>query len=307
MYHRILPADDERAPFEEPGMIVTPESFRLHINILSQYFDIIHLSEWPRFKRDCDHSPRRACAITFDDGWADNYEFAFPVLQDKEIPATIFVVSDLIGTDQIFWPEQLAHTVTTIAQNMPAEWSHPSLAWLKNATTRYGFGALPPTQEELTELIAHAKSLADDEVISCLENISNELNLPAFRLKPSLLSWEQLSEMTNSGLVEVGSHTCHHVRLTEKTPADVAAKEIIASKKLIELHTGTTVNTFCFPNGDYSDHALELVRENYDLAVTTKTGWNSVSTDDHILCRIGVHEDVAYDRTAFLSRVSGWL
>ena len=307
MYHRILPSGDDRARIEEPGMIVTPESFGLHINILAQYFDIIHLSEWAKFKHDYDESCRRACAITFDDGWADNYEFAFPVLQEKGVPATIFVVSDMIGTDQAFWPERLASTVTSIAQYMPGQWSHPSLEWLKGAATSYVFGSSPPTQEEISELIAHAKSLSDEEVTSCLNRISDELNMPAIQQKPSLLSWEQLSEMTGSGLVEAGSHTCHHVRLTEGTPADVAEQEILSSKKLIEQHTGQAVNTFCFPNGDYSDRALELVRENYELAVTTRSGWNTDSADDHLLCRIGVHEDIAYDRTAFLSRVSGWL
>ena len=307
MYHRVLPAGDERAQIEEPGMFVTPESFRLHVNILSQYFDIIHLSEWPEFKRTYKQGTRRACAITFDDGWADNYEFAFPVLQESGIPATIFIVSDMVGTKQSFWPERLARTVTSIAQNMPARWSHPDLEWLKQSATSYGFGTLPPTQQELTELIAHAKSLPDEEVTARLDSITTELDLADVQHSPSLLSWEQLAEMTNSGLIKAGSHTCHHIRLNKTTAAEVVDREVIASKNLIEQQTGQKVDTFCFPNGDYSEHALEIVRKSYGLAVTTRTGWNNATTDNHLLRRVGVHEDIANDRTAFLSRISGWL
>jgi len=74
MYNRILPTGDEKAIIEEPKMIVTPKSFRIHVDILRQNLVIAHFSQWARLILDYDAGSRRACALTFDDGRADNHE-----------------------------------------------------------------------------------------------------------------------------------------------------------------------------------------------------------------------------------------
>lgn len=307
MYHRILPQNDERAIIEEPGMVVSPEMFRQHITVLKNYFNIIKLSDWIQLKRDDKELPANACAITFDDGWADNYEFAFPILQELNTPATIFLVSDMIGTNEIFWPERLARLINTISSSYPQYWSHPELAWLQKNPANYLFSETPPNSEEISALIASAKDYSDQEMHDRLTQIENVLQLDIGNHSPSLLNWQQVVEMVNTGLVEIGSHTCRHVRLNEQAPAELIKKEIINSKEEIERHTGQTIKTFCFPNGDFCPLSLELVKQNYMGAVTTQSGWNTAITDSHLLQRIGIHQDIAHDKTSFLARISGWM
>ena len=305
MYHRILPADDPRSLLEEPGMVVTPQSFRQHLQIIGRRFETVQLSDWLGKKTRGESLPGLACAITFDDGWADNYEFAYPLLQEAGIPANIFLVSDMIGTSQMFWPERLARTVTALAIHHPADWSNPALDWLRSAATDYPFDNTRPSAEQLSAIIAGMKTLSDMDIHQRLDETATHFDLGPLNSGASLLSWEQLEEMTASGLIEAGSHTCNHIRLNADTPTDVLQHEVIHSKQTIEDNTGSQVSTFCFPNGDFSAEALALVKQHYDCAVTTRSGWNDSDTDNYQLQRIGIHEDIAADRIAFLARISG--
>ena len=307
MYHRILPTNDNRALIEEPGMIVTPESLALHIGILKNLFEVVKLSEWIERKYNGGTLPEKACAITFDDGWSDNYEFAFPVLQAYAIPATIFLVSDMVGTKDAFWPERLAQLLTTLAVKRLGKLACPAMDMLGEMCGNSKIPEIPPSPDELSHIISRVKRLSDDDINNRLDKIAQELGLTFNDQSSSLLNWKQLSIMTDSGLVEAGSHTRRHIRLDMHTPAATLRSEIIESKRIIENNTGIPVKTFCFPNGDYSPQALDLVRAHYTAAVTTSSGWNSMNTDDHLLYRIGVHEDIASDKTAFLARLSGWI
>ena len=306
MYHRILPADDPRARLEEPGMMVTPETFRLHMQLVQQYFEVLPLSQWIHRKQHQQTLPARCCAITFDDGWRDNYEFAYPVLKEYKLPATIFLVSDMIGKNQSFWPERLAHVITTIAERCPEKWQAECTEWLRSTSSSYAFNRQPPDQEQLSEIIAQLKTFSDQAMHQRIDHIETELQLETTD-QPSLLDWEQMNEMCHSGLIEAGSHTCHHIRLNENQESQSLNDEIVLSKSQIEKHLGQTVTSFCYPNGDHCHDAVTLVEQNYQCAVTTRRGWNNPQSRLHLLDRIGVHEDISADKTAFLACLSGWI
>jgi len=306
MYHRVLPSSDDRAQLEEPGMVVTPETFRNHLLTISEYFEIVSLSNWLERKKQSLPLPSKACAITFDDGWSDNYQYAFPILQEMQVQATIFVVAEMIGTDKQFWPERLANLAYSITKLAPDKWSIPELSWLKSAKTDFDFGKTPPSSEQITQLVSHAKSFTDAKIHSLIDEAEKTLGVRDKKNHASLLNWSEIENMISSGYVEIGSHTCHHTRLNNMVSDEIIYREIHESKTIIHANTKKEVKLFCFPNGDYSESALRYVKENYIGSVTTLRGWNNSQTDDYLLKRVGIFEDVSHDTTSFLGRVSCW-
>lgn len=299
MYHRILPIDDPRAQREEPGMRVTPETFRRHVQWLRQSFEVVRLSEWVARAAMGDSLPRRACAITFDDGWRDNHQYAWPVLAETGLPATVFVVSHMVGTNEVFWPNRLARLLGLGRQ------ARHAMGWLPAAARPPGDRPLCP--EILTRAIAACKQFTDEDLQARLDEAEALVAQEAGVWDAELLSWDELRELADSGLVEVGSHTCWHTRLNGETSFETTAREIRESQALLEKHLERAVRLFCYPNGDSSPDAAELVRQHYDAAVTTQRGINTAATPRHALMRIGVHEDVSATRRDFFARLSGWV
>jgi peptidoglycan/xylan/chitin deacetylase (PgdA/CDA1 family) len=212
----------------------------------------------------------------------------------------------MVDSNQEFWPERLAHVLSEIAQHCPDKWEHPCLQWLKYETVSYDYASTPPDREQLSEIIQKLKALQDDDIHTRIDDIENELKLD-INTEPALLSWQQIAEMTQSGLIEAGSHTCHHIRLDDSQSEKTLKQEIIQSKSQLEEQLDKPVAAFCYPNGDHSPRAVELVKQYYQCAVTTNKDWNSIYTNEHLLNRIGLHEDISADKTAFLARLSGWI
>lgn len=304
MYHRVLTNRDRRFALEEPGMIVTPDTFAMHMREAKRHFDIVDLSEWVKLKQQNLPLPKKACAITFDDGWADNYENAFPILQAEKVPATLFAVAEKIGTDFQFWPNIIMALLLDSTGALLAMQQHPLFAQV--------FQGLPINsklidREYAAVYISQLKQFSDQEIFSALQAIAWR-SLLATDLPNALMSWEQLIAMKQSGLITIGSHTCNHKRLTSALSDSEMIHEIIASKTIIENRLSSAVDLFCFPNGDYSPRALELVQQNYSAAVTTKRGIiNSATCIHHELTRVGMHDQVSNSKKLFGARLSGWL
>ena len=298
MYHRILPLEKAKELNEEAGMFVTPETFNNHMSWLKEIMQPITLSDWVEHTQQNSLRAGNYFAITFDDGWQDNYEYGFPILKQHQLPATIFLVSSMMGTEKLFWPNRLASLVEKIADfNISTE----SLNALRNklditASTDFS---------DISNIIASAKQLSDAELNTLMDNIEKELDLN--QSPRQLLDWNEIQEMLDSKLIDLGAHTKHHIRLLESVPNAIIDDEVLGSKLEIEKKTDQSIQLFCYPNGDYSHYSANQVQNNFLAAVTTQKGINNTQEQLHKLKRVGVHQDISASKSAFFARMSCWI
>ncbi|HCS64584.1 MAG TPA: chitin deacetylase [Cellvibrio sp.] len=302
MYHRILPRDDIRYQLEEPGMIITPDTFSMHLRELKRHFDLMDFSEWLSLREAGKPLPRRACVITFDDGWYDNYEYALPIINAEATPVTLFAVVEKIGTDFQFWPNIVSALLHSNA--LSAMQQQPVFA---RALAQTGTSGDTKNREFIAAVIKALKQSSDADIFAALAALHWQ-TLLTFSIPRGLMTWDELRSMTQSGLVKIGSHTCNHKRLNAQLSSDEITHEIVASKTLLQAQINDAVDIFCFPNGDYNQAALDAVTTTYRAAVTTQRGIvNAARTPAHQLCRIGVHEQVSHTPRLLGARLSGWV
>lgn len=270
MYHRVIPGAEAASNFVQPGLSVTPETFERHLRFLTARFQVLPLEAL--FAKWCtgDWDERvRYCSITFDDGWLDNYRYAFPLLRTYGVPATIFLPTDLIGTNDWLWSDKLAYV-------------------LGCASSVRSFPALGDPDA----IIEHAKTMPEGARESLIVRLAEEsgVQLPCAR---RFLGWNEVREMSRYG-VTFGSHTASHAILTQLDGAALD-RELRRPLEAIAQQCDGWMPVLAYPNGDHSDAvAAAAEAAGYRGAFTTLPGTEAGRPADFFrLKRVGLHEDVS--------------
>jgi peptidoglycan/xylan/chitin deacetylase (PgdA/CDA1 family) len=304
MYHRIIP-NKEAKPGLQAGMYVEPHTFEIHIKYLKENFQIIPLSEsMNNFGKFSSLKSKPICILTFDDGWFDFYQYAYPLLKAHGVPATVFLPTKFIGTKNQFWTDALAQLCTRRGQEervfrKKSSSSLPVIDLLESSSI--------PLEISLERAIERMKSLPQEEINRILVDLSERWGIDTDLRERDFLTWDEVREMHRSGLVSFGSHTETHKILTTLRDDEIAW-ELRQSKErlLAEGVVDPSCLPFAYPNGNYNDRIVELVKKHgYHLAVTTKNGWVRHSDGMRLfeLERIGIHQDMASTGAMFGCRI----
>jgi peptidoglycan/xylan/chitin deacetylase (PgdA/CDA1 family) len=308
-YHRVLPRNHPDLTTIQPGMYVFEDTFESHIKYLNENYNIVNLEDWVSKYKNGQDLPINSCAITFDDGWRDNYEYAYPIFKKYNLPVSIYIVASKVGSRNGFWPEMLTNLLWQAGNGIADEllWNSQLMDWIRAASDEI-YNPEEPSQEHLNIIVENVKKKYTDEVIiGMLKSIEESFPKLNTSTERDILNWDEINEMVNSGLVNIGSHTLDHIRLTENVNNNDILSQVVESKHLIEKNMLSSVSIFCYPNGDITDYAEKLVKQHYDAALTTINGWNSTNIDLYRIKRIHIHEDGAKTNNQFRAKLSGWI
>lgn len=268
-YHCLLPYKNRDKLTHVDRKQISIEKFEEHLKIITRYGSPISLQEAVTKKT----LPPHAVVVTFDDGYKNNFLYAFPLLKKYNVPATIFVTTGFIDQTTFIWPDRLAY----IIENAPSEdvdfcWGNDNLDLkLKSKTEKI---------KSIRLVKNYLKGLSESQKLFFIDRLQNLLGVEYewSKISPDLmpLTWEEIRVMRESGLISIGSHTVTHPILSQCT-VDQQRQELKESQRRITEKLGAECNLFAYPNGRKTDYNLETIRLlkelNYIAAVTVIHGY----------------------------------
>ncbi len=259
IYHRVLPSPDALRPGE-----IDAARFEAQVAFLARHFTLMTVSDAAAALRE-RRLPRRAACITFDDGYADNWTVAHPILARHGARATVFVATGYLNGGRMF-----SDTVIEFVRRVPGP-------VLDLAAVGMGVHPVATVEERLKAVSAlqvQLKYLAPDEREAQLRRMLAALPVGAMP-DDLMLTDAQLRQLADAGH-EIGGHTVDHTVLTTLTP-DGAREQVRAGRDHLAALLGRPVRSFAYPNGrpvrDYdAGHAAMLRELGFEAAVSTAAG-----------------------------------
>lgn len=267
---RILMYHNFRLDDEKNSEAVSVTNAREQLQYLQRHFHVVPLLQIVDQLRSGKPLSKYSVALTIDDGRRNFYEHFFPLLKQFQVPATFFVVTSFIGHEDWIWTDKVL-------------W----LAEHSRHADELSPARIGPYFQELNRLAPTDRN----EKISRLARHCG-LSIPiAPPAQYAPCSWAELREMSDSGLVEIGSHTATHPILSSISD-EQSGRELTDSRHQIQEKIGKEVQLFCFPNGqacDYRTSHFQLLKDaGYGAAVVTRFGMAGADSTIYELPRMGI-------------------
>ena len=244
VYHGVVPSD----PFRFNSRFISTARFEQHLVLLRKYF---HLLTFQDFEKGFVSTDRLNVLITFDDGYRNNYDNAFPVLRKHKIPAVFFICRPAGAT----W---LFNDVIDLFSGLgPRTVTINDVKFVKGGRlSRY-------TRQDGTSMQHHFQNLGYDGRLKVMDEVFSKVPTEVFKSHGEyieLLNDWQIKQIAETPGYAVGSHTLSHVDLGS-SERRTAYTELAESRKKIGQITGTDITALAFPYGRYNADILNICRE----------------------------------------------
>ncbi|MEO8399860.1 MAG: polysaccharide deacetylase family protein, partial [Ignavibacteriaceae bacterium] len=284
IYHRVTNLKND-----PQQLAVKPDNFYEHINFLKKNYNLLEIDEFKNYVINNKKFDKNTVIITFDDGYADNYLEALPILESLDSQALFYISTSLLNTEKLIWWDQLEQIFFS-QKNIPAS--------LKIKIDDKDYNFKTATKDEIINAYNSLHPLIKWQRLNEREKILNGLNdWSGFsnyeNINYRFLTFGEVKKMNDSKAAVIGAHTHNHIPLSLHN-YDEQFQETNNSKKILEDLTQKKINHFSYPFGgkkDYNNNSIKICSElNFEMVCANYHSQVHSWTDKFQLPRILVRD-----------------
>lgn len=268
------------------GKHITSDIFARCISSVSRQGNSLSMDEVLHFCETQAPFPPKSFAITFDDGFENNLTVAAPILNDFDVPATIYVTTKFVEKNGMSWIDRIENAVEHAnQQTISPRWTNESFT-LRDSESRIRF---------LKAVRIYVKSSENCNANIFADELCSELGVEsqpeAIGELDRKMSWEQVRNAAKSELITIGGHSHTHPILSFLSPQQLAY-ELDTCLGLLQQKGGIEPTHFSYPEGwdhCFSEEVIEeLKKRGVRCSPTAIDGTNRIGCDPFRLRRIMV-------------------
>lgn len=222
--------------------------FEMHIKFLKKHTNVISVTDFFDKKFNPD---KLNVAITFDDGYLNNFENALPILEAYQCPATFYITGINNVEDKILWADLVNIASKLQNKNITVEG--------EEFENRNGIYFSKDRDLNLYQVIKYHNASYNYKlaVYKAFDDVYRKFTAePKYDEYWRLMSDAQIAETSRSKYVEIGSHSYYHNNLGTIPLADAKAELAMSVSYLTGL-TGKPINSIAYPDGSYSKDVID--------------------------------------------------
>ena len=291
-YHSVSATSSGSYTYVSPHISIPPETFEAQMAFLAGRYRCLRLDEVVEALAGGRTLPNNAVVVTFDDGYRDNYENAYPILRRHGIPAMFYVATGCLEGGEPLWTAEIRRIVHEARRR---HLTHP--------ISRVEYELVTPTGREaaIRAIKGSLVTRPHAERSALLAELRARADAPPHAERRTMMTWAEVREMARGGM-DFGAHTVTHPRLPAM-PAAEAEREIRDSRAELAARVGMPVSHFSYPNPSDAEHTSRAVqrlvaRAGFASAVTSHQGYVHAGAEalalDRLMTRAG-RWDITWD------------
>jgi peptidoglycan/xylan/chitin deacetylase (PgdA/CDA1 family) len=285
LYHRVLP----EVRFDPINITMTKKTFVKQLDVLTKRYHTISLTDAINQCQRGNVKAKNQVVLTFDDGYWDNYEIVFPILEKRGIPATFFLATNYINKHTPLWDWEI---ITLLLRRCT------DIQSIKINSETLKQGVFESRLSFALRTVEKMKSINTETIQDIINSLKNHIdNKYNDSTEDICMTWEQVERMSQFGM-EIGAHSVTH-RSLSKISNEGVVHEIEKSKEAIEQRIQKSCIHFAFPFGKQRDCKYGLIdqfkKTGFQSCLLNIQGYNHIKPESFYFKRIAMKESSSLD------------